>query len=111
MKRTCLVCEEEFDPNSTAKRRVGGLIGHCPSCSNEPVVRSVGVANGDGKQASVSIVRPATNEDRAAFLSYWRQAVGMHRGKSCQLDSRLTAPAFNITVVSAAQATNHKGRL
>jgi len=109
--RVCVVCEEVFDVRSARKREVGGLAIHCPDCSEERAVRVVGVAAGDGKQASVSIIRPQTQRDRVAFLAYWHQAVGMHRGKECQMDVHLTTPQFSVSVVSAAAATNHKGRL
>lgn len=67
-------------------------------------------ASGDGKQASVSIVRPASAADRAAFLNYWQRATGLHKGKSCQLDSRLAAPGFSVSLVHQTEATNHKGK-
>jgi hypothetical protein len=109
--RTCRICGDEFDPNSAAKRLAGGRINECHLCAQETTARVVGVASGDGKQASLSIVRPETEADRHAFLAYWHQATGLHRGKSCQMDSTLTTPHFRVQVVSAAQASNHKGRL
>jgi hypothetical protein len=106
----CHVCEIDFDPRSRAKREAGGLATHCPDCSSETTPRAVGVTSGDGKQASVTIVRPSTNEDRRAFLNYWQRATGLHRGKSCQMDARLTTPAFNVAVVHQSESTNHKGK-
>lgn len=107
--RSCSHCGVEFDPRSRAKREAGGLISHCAECSND-TPRVVGVTSGDGKQASVTIVRPQTDADRRAFLSYWQRATGLHRGKSCQLDSRLAAPGFSISTVHQSGATNHKGK-
>jgi hypothetical protein len=70
----------------------------------------VGVTSGDGKQAACSIVRPATEQDRAAFLQYWHKATGLHKGKSCQMDSKLTTPGFTVSLVYQTEATNHKGK-
>jgi hypothetical protein len=107
--RQCTECGVEFDPRSRAKREAGGLVSHCPECSSD-TPRVLGVTSGDGKQASVSIVRPATQSDRAAFLHYWQRATGLHRGKSCQLDSRLTTPGFTVALVHQSEATNLKGK-
>jgi hypothetical protein len=48
--------------------------------------------------------------DRRAFLNCWHRATGLHRGKSCQLDSKLAAPGFAVALVHQTEATNHKGK-
>lgn len=111
MLRECIICDVEYDTDSPEKRLAGGLITHCPDCSEETTVKALGLSNGDGKQASVTIVQLNSNEDRAAFMAYWKKATGYHKGKECQMDSRITSPKFNFKTVSQSEATNHKGKL
>lgn len=33
--RQCVICGGEFDPKSRAKKEAGGLITHCPECSED----------------------------------------------------------------------------
>jgi hypothetical protein len=112
MLRSCLICENAFDPNSPAKQRVGGRINTCPSCSDEPVVKYLGLSNGDGKQASVTVLAFNSSSDRERYSSYYRNNAGYHKGKSCQLGSHLsTDPGIKFRTVTQSSATNHKGRL
>jgi hypothetical protein len=111
MIRECIECEGRFDDRSPAKVRAGGKINTCPDCSLEPAVKYLGLANGDGKQASVTVLSFTTQEDRSKYAAFWRNNSGVHRGKSCQLGSHLsTDPGVNFRTVTQSTATNHKGR-
>jgi hypothetical protein len=109
---TCAECEATFDPRSPAKQRAGGRINTCPDCSNEPVVKYLGLTNGDGKQASITVLSFGSVKDRERYSSYYRNNAGYHKGKSCQLGSHLsTDPGVRFRTVSQTGATNHKGKL
>lgn len=110
--RECFECGSAFDPNSPAKRRAGGRINQCPDCSDEPAVKYLGLANGDGKQASVTILSFTSTADRERYSNFYRNNAGYHKGKSCQLGSHLsTDPGVSFKTVTQATASNHKGRL
>lgn len=111
MQRECALCEESYDPYSADKRNAGGLFIHCPDCSEETTVKALGLSNGDGKQASVTIVRLGSNKDREAFMRYWKRATGYHKGKECQMDRYLTSPKIEFDTIAQSEATNHKGKL
>lgn len=112
MLRECVECESMFDPRSPAKMRAGGHIGTCPDCSQESTVKYLGLANGDGKQASVTVLSFKSQEDRSKYADFWRNNSGVHRGKSCQLGSHLsTSPGISFKTVTQSGATNHKGRM
>lgn len=112
MLRECIHCDCKFDPRSPAKERAGGRINECADCSVEPTVRYLGLANGDGKQASVTVLAFGSVADRERYSDFYRNNAGYHRGKSCQLGSHLsTDPGVRFRTVTAASATNHKGRL
>jgi hypothetical protein len=64
MIRECVECSCKFNPLSPAKVRAGGRINQCPDCSDEPVVKYLGLANGDGKQASVTVLAFSSTSDR-----------------------------------------------
>lgn len=85
MNRKCKECGDPFDPNSSQKKRAGGLITHCPDCSEERVVRHAGVTAGDGKQSGVQILSFKSEDARNNFVNYWKAATGMNTGKQCQL--------------------------
>lgn len=111
MLRECIECESLFDPRSPAKMRAGGHIGTCPECSQESTVKYLGLANGDGKQASVTVLSFKSQEDRSRYADFWRNNTGIHKGKSCQLGSHLsTSPGISFKTVTQSGATNHKGR-
>lgn len=109
--RECTECGDNFNPRSPEKRRAGGLISHCPECSEETAVRHVGLTSGDGKQAAISIVALSSEKDRTAFLRYWQRASGLHKGKSCQLHQPgMTSPQISFRAVAVDGARNHKGK-
>lgn len=111
MIRECVVCDARFESNSPMKLRAGGLINTCPDCSNEPTTRYLGLTAGDGKAASVTILAFDSYEDREAYRKMWRNNSGMHKGKSCQLGSHLSAtPSVKFRTVSQSTASNHKGK-
>lgn len=111
MLRECVSCGSQFDPLSPAKQRAGGRINTCASCSDEPVVKYLGLANGDGKQASITVLAFESANDRSRYSEFWRNNSGIHRGKSCQLGSHLsTDPGVRFRTVTQSTATNHKGR-
>lgn len=111
MLRDCVSCGTQFDTNSLAKQRAGGHINTCPDCSDETVVKYLGLSNGDGKQASITILAFDSTTDRSRYADFWRNNSGVHRGKSCQLGSHLsTTPDVHFRTVSQSTATNHKGR-
>lgn len=112
MLRECVHCGSKFDPRSPAKARAGGRINECPDCSDEPAVRYLGLAAGDGKQASITVLAFGSTADRERYSDFYRNNAGYHRGKSCQLGSHLsTDPGVKFRTVTQATATNHKGRL
>jgi hypothetical protein len=108
--RTCVECDDEFDPNSYAKRRAGGLANTCPECSEEHEPRALGFASGDGKMASISIVKCSTQEDADKLRAYWRLASGMHKGKECQMNNSATMPGVKFQTVTKSGSMNHKGK-
>lgn len=109
--RECIHCSCKFDPRSPAKERAGGRINECPDCSDEPAVRYLGLANGDGKQASITVLAFGSASDRERYSDFYRNNAGYHRGKSCQLGSHLsTDPGVHFRTVTQSTATNHKGR-
>jgi len=111
MIRECVNCGVKYETMSPAKIRAGGLVTTCADCSDEPVVKYLGLANGDGKQASVTVLAFDSSDDRQRYADFWRNNSGVHRGKSCQLGSHLsTDPRVNFRTVTQSTATNHKGR-
>ena len=112
MLRECTECGSKFDPLSPAKKRAGGKISTCPDCSDEPAVKYLGLAAGDGKQASVTILAFGSTSDRERYSGFYMNNAGYHRGKSCQLGAHLsTDPGVKFRTVTQSTATNHKGRM
>lgn len=112
MKQTCIECDEEFETNSPQKKRVGGLITHCPDCAMEQTPKALGFASGDGKMASISILKFKNSQDAHAMKEYWARASGLRKGKSCQLHQpSLTSPHISFEIVTQSQASNHKGKM
>lgn len=111
MNRECVECGCEYDSGSPEKLRAGGLIVHCPDCSEETVVRHAGVASGDGKQAAVQVLAFEEPHDRDRFLRFWAASTGLHTGKNCQI-SRLPSPqALSFRKVAEFGGNpNHKGK-
>lgn len=111
MIRACKACGEEYDDNSPEKREVGGLITHCPDCSEEPVIRYVGLQAADGKQNQVTIMQFENEGDKRQYMKFWQNNSGYNKGKSCQLGTHLsTTPGVKFKTVSGFNPTNHKGK-
>ena len=109
--RECIECGGEFDPRSKAKRAVGGLATHCPDCSEETSVRYLGISAGEGKQASVQVLKFQSNEDRAAYQDYWRASSGLNTGKQCQMAFRANEVNIKFETRATFKANeNHKGK-
>ncbi len=109
--RECTDCENVFDPNSQQKRRAGGRINQCPDCATEHSPKVLGFASGDGKMASLSILRFENQKDAESYKEYFARASGLRNGKSCQLHTpALTAPGVRFRTVAQSEATNHKGK-
>jgi NAD-dependent SIR2 family protein deacetylase len=112
MIRECIHCEGTFDTDSPAKKRAGGRINECPECTGEDVPRYLGVASGDGKMASISILAFNNKADREQYKAFWQNNSGLHKGKECQLGSHTSVnPGINFRTVTQSGAMNHKGRL
>lgn len=110
--QVCIHCEDEFDPNSPLKRKVGGRINECPDCSQENVIKYAGVQASDGKQSQATILKFDSEADKDAYISFWQNNSGLHKGKSCQLGGHLsTDPKIKFQTIVAHIATNHKGKL
>jgi hypothetical protein len=111
MMRECRECGGEFDSNSKAKRQVGGLSTHCPDCSEETTVRYFGTSAGEGKQASVQVLKFNSQEDREAYAKYWRASSGLNTGKQCQMAFRANEVNIQFQTRATFQGnTNHKGK-
>lgn len=111
MMRECTECGGEFDPRSKAKRIVGGLSTHCPDCSEETEVRYFGTSAGEGKQASVQVLKFASQKDRDAYQRYWKASSGLNTGKQCQMAFRANELGIHFeTRATFAGNTNHKGK-
>ena len=109
--RICVECEEQFDVDSPAKRRVGGLKTHCVDCSEETTVKYAGVNGADGKMASTQILKFDSQQDREKYLAYWKATSGMNTGKNCQLQFRASEPKVSKRIVLTQIANdNHKGK-
>jgi len=111
MTRTCTECDSTFDPHSREKRRVGGLSTTCVDCSVDDTVRYLGISAGEGKQASVQVLKFNSERDRQAYKDYWRATSGLNTGKQCQMHFRAKEPNVSFeTKATFAGNTNHKGK-
>jgi hypothetical protein len=107
----CIECETEFDPRSPAKRKAGGYANTCAECSEENTVRYLGISAGEGKQASVQVLKFQSESDRVRYQRYWKASSGLNTGKNCQLGYR--ANELNIQFETRATFVanpNHKGK-
>ena len=112
MLKECVECESLFDPRSPAKLRAGGRVNTCPECSTESAVKYLGLANGDGKQASVTILAFNSPADRERYSDFWKNNSGLHKSRSCQLGSHLSAdPGIQFRTITTSGPMNHKGRM
>jgi len=108
----CIHCGDEFDLRSLAKRQAGGRINECPECSQENTIKYAGVQAADGKQAQATILKFESEGDKQAYLAFWQNNSGLHKGKSCQLGNHLsTTPSVKFQTITAFNPTNHKGKL
>jgi hypothetical protein len=111
MIRECIECGDTFDTYSPAKRRSGGFMTHCPDCSEETTVKYAGFSSGEGKMASVQIMKFSSEQDRQKYMAYWRASSGLNTGKNCQLGFRASEPNVSREIViTQAGNTNHKGK-
>lgn len=113
MIRKCTECGVDFDDRSPEKRESGGLVTHCPDCSEEHVVRYLGVQNASGKMSGCEVLAFDSERDREAFNSHWRNNSGMHKGKSCQLGRHLSSGSGSFKfrrVADFGRNDNHKGK-
>ena len=109
--KTCKECGEEFDFDEKTRRKIRGLSTHCPECSDETSVRYLGISAGEGKQASVQVLKFSSESDRQAYQRYWKASSGLNTGKQCQLGYR--ANELNISFETRATFTgnvNAKGK-
>lgn len=107
----CKECGLTFDLFSQEKRKAGGLIFNCPDCSEEQHIKYAGVQSADGKQSQATILKFESNEDKEAYLKFWRNNSGQNVGKKCQLGAHLsTTPAIKFETITEFSPTNHKGK-
>ena len=109
--RICAICEDEFNLNERIKQK-RGKITHCGDCCEETSVRYAGVAGADGKQASVSILRFDSVQDREQYLDCWQNNSGLHKNKGCQIGRGLkSTPAVKFQTVAVFEGNvNAKGK-
>lgn len=108
----CKNCSCEYDLHSSEKKKVGGYIYLCPDCSQENVIKYVGVQAADGKQAQATILKFESEADKLAYMAFWQNNSGLHKGKSCQLGNHLsTTPNVKFSTITSFTPTNHKGKL
>lgn len=111
MNRVCVECDGLFDPQSREKRRAGGLATTCPDCSFDDTVRYLGISAGEGKQASVQVLKFDSKGDREQYKRYWAASSGLNTGKQCQMAFRAKEPAVNFeTKATFTGNVNHKGK-
>lgn len=110
--KECTECGAMFDPNHPEKKRAGGLITHCTSCSKETEVKYLGLQSADGKMAGITILAMENQEDREKYRRMWWNNSGMNKGKSCQLGGHLTPdPGVRFKKLhEAGLGNNHKGK-
>lgn len=107
----CIHCEDDFDHNSSEKKRAGGRINECVDCSQEKVIKYAGVQAADGKQSQATILKFKSERDKQAYLAFWQNNSGLHKGKSCQLGNHLsTTPKIDFETLQDFAPTNHKGK-
>jgi DNA-directed RNA polymerase subunit RPC12/RpoP len=112
MIRECINCGVQYNDNSPQKRKSGGLIIHCPDCSEEVVVKYAGLQSADGKSSQATILKFKSEEDKKTYLNFWQNNSGLHKSKSCQLGNHLsTTPKVEFETVVGFNPSNHKGKL
>ena len=109
--RKCILCNEEYDPHGLLKKRVGGLITHCPACAEEKVVKYLGVMHADGKQAGCEVLAFGSLAERAKFHASYSRNIGMNKGKVCPLGQAGNTSGIAFKKVASFDANvNHKGK-
>lgn len=109
--KKCIVCDEDFDLHSIAKKRVGGKANQCPDHSEETTVKYAGVQAADGKQSQATILKFKSDEDKTKYIRFWQNNSGLYKGKSCNLGNHLsTTPDISFETVVSFNPTNHKGK-
>ena len=109
MIKICKHCGDDFDTNSTYKRRVGGYINECPDCVEEmggdpaPVIR--GFVTGDGKMAAMQILKFKNTSDADQYGKNWNNNSGwQNRRTNSMNDIHFEKVGENIG------SSNHKGK-
>lgn len=109
--RVCKECGEEFSLTSPEKQRSGGLIIHCPDCSEETEVKYLGFRSGDGKSAGLTVLKFSSEEDKSEYADMWRVNSGMLVGKQCQLKYQKRTPNVSFEKIhESGLGMNHKGK-
>jgi hypothetical protein len=111
MNKTCVECDGLFDPQSREKRKIGGYANTCADCSYDDTVRYLGISAGEGKQASVQVLKFGSQGDRDKYQRYWKASSGLNTGKQCQMAFR--ANEVNVKFETRATFTgntNNKGK-
>ena len=110
MIKICKHCDESFNLLSAYKRRVGGYINECPSCVEElgtetaPVVR--GFVTGDGKMASMQILKFTSESDANRYSKNWNNNSGWQNRRTGSINEvKFSKIGENMGNV------NHKGKL
>lgn len=108
---TCVECGDEYGWDKN-RAKLGGKRIHCADCAEETSVRYAGVQGSDGKQASVSILRFDSQQDREQYLDFWQANSGLKKGKSCQLGWGLkSTPSISFQTVAVFEGNvNAKGK-
>jgi len=107
----CSECGFEYDLYSPEKRRAGGRMNHCPDCAEETTVKYAGISAGEGKMGSVQVLKFASENDREAYMKFWKATSGMNTGKQCQMQFRAKEPNVKFsTVATFTGNVNHKGK-
>jgi hypothetical protein len=105
----CTECGDEYVWDK-ARQRLGGLRTHCSDCAEETTTRYLGVAAGEGKQASVQVLSFQSEAARADYQRFWYATSGMNTGKQCQMQfRRKEVGGFEIKTTFHGN-TNHKGK-
>ena len=106
---TCVHCEMEFNPYSSAKKRVGGRKYECPDCveelGTETTVKYRGVVSGDGKMAAISIVKFESDADADAYVRSFNSCGSFQGRKTNRCNS-----IKHEHVGSNMGNSNHKGK-
>ena len=107
--KECKHCGIEFNANSRYKKKAGGYINECPDCTislgTESSVRYRGVTTGDGKMASIQILKFEDKEQAILYKKGWDQWSGWNNQRSGSIhDVRFTKIGEN------SGNSNHKGK-